>query len=104
LTADDEIAGHLVVTADGSDSAMVERLFVDPQRMGAGFGRQLLDYAITFAEEQRRSLILDVVDSRQATANLYRKAGWHEAGRIPISWGGDRATHMIRFEAPLSGV
>ncbi|MDX6283356.1 MAG: [ribosomal protein S18]-alanine N-acetyltransferase, partial [Kribbellaceae bacterium] len=61
LTLDGELAGHLIVTAEGADAALVERLFVDPRRTRAGLGRQLLEYAIDFAAEQGRRLTLDVV-------------------------------------------
>lgn len=100
LTLDDEIAGHLIVTAEGSVSALVERLFVDPARTGSGLGRLLLEYAIAFAGEQGRRLTLDVVDSRHGAVGFYLKAGWRETGRTPIDWGGDQASEMIRFEAP----
>lgn len=100
LTLDGEVAGHLIVTAESADGALVERLFVDPARTGSGLGRQLLEYAIAFAEEQGRHLTLDVVDSSQGAAGFYRKAGWRETGRTPIDWGGTRASEMIRFEPP----
>ena len=100
LTLDGEVAGHLIVTAEGSDAALVERLFVDPRRTRAGLGRQLLEYAVAFAAEQHRRLILDVVNSRHGAVEFYQRAGWREIGRIPIDWGGELASEMIRFEAP----
>jgi GNAT superfamily N-acetyltransferase len=100
LTLDGEVAGHLIVTGAGSDGALVERLFVDPGRTRAGLGRQLLEYAIDFAREQGRQLMLDVVDKPGGAVDFYRRTGWREAGRIPIDWGGDQASEMIRFQAP----
>jgi ribosomal-protein-alanine N-acetyltransferase len=102
LTLDGEIAGHLIVTANGPDGAMVERLFVDPRRTRAGLGRQLLEYAIDFAAEQGRRLTLDVVNSPHGAVEFYRRSGWQETGRIPIEWGGALASEMIRFEAPAT--
>lgn len=100
LTLDGKIAGHLIVTAEGTEGALVERLFVDPRRMGLGLGRQLLEYAIAFAGKVGRRLMLDVVGSRDGAVGFYRKAGWRETGRTPIDWGGDQASELIRFEAP----
>jgi GNAT superfamily N-acetyltransferase len=100
LTLDGELAGHLIVTAEDADTALVERLFVDPRRTRAGLGRQLLEHAIDFAAEQGRRLTLDVVNSRHGAVEFYRRAGWQETGRIPIDWGGDQASEMIRFERP----
>ncbi|MEV8378511.1 GNAT family N-acetyltransferase [Kribbella sp. NPDC056861] len=102
LTVDDEVAGHLIVTAEGDQEALVERLFVDPRRTGGGLGGQLLAYAVAFAAEQHRRLLLDVVDSRHGAAGFYRRAGWREIGRTPIDWGGTQASELIRFSAPSS--
>jgi len=101
LTLDGEVVGHLTVTAEGPDDALVERLFVDPQRTRAGLGRRLLDHAVAFAEEQGRQLALEVVDNHGPAIGFYRNAGWRESGRTPIDWGGDQASALIRFEAPL---
>jgi GNAT superfamily N-acetyltransferase len=100
LTLDGELAGHLTITAEGAEGALVERLFVDPRRTRAGLGRQLLEYAIEFAGEQGLRLTLDVVNSEHGAVEFYRRAGWTETGRTPIDWGGDQASEMIRFEAP----
>ncbi|WP_020387794.1 GNAT family N-acetyltransferase [Kribbella catacumbae] len=102
LTLDGEIAGHLIVTAEGPDEALVERLFVDPRRTRAGLGRRLLEHAVAFAEKQGRQLALEVVDNHGAAISFYRNAGWRESGRTPIDWGGDQASALIRFEAPSS--
>jgi GNAT superfamily N-acetyltransferase len=100
LTLDGEIAGHLIITAEGPAAALIERLFVDPRRTRAGLGRRLLEYAIDFALEQGRRLTLDVVNSRHGAVEFYRRAGWRETGRKPIDWAGDQASEMICFEAP----
>jgi GNAT superfamily N-acetyltransferase len=100
LTLDGEVAGHLVVTAEGAQGALVERLFVDPGRTRAGLGRQLLEYAITFAGEHGRQLLLDVVDNHHGAVEFYRRTGWRESGRTPIDWAGDYASELIRFEPP----
>jgi GNAT superfamily N-acetyltransferase len=102
LTLDGQVAGHLIVTAEGTDGALVERLFVDPRRTRLGLGRRLLEYATDFAGDQGVCLMLDVVDNPDGAVDFYRRTGWREAGRIPIDWGGDLATEMIRFAAPVT--
>ncbi|WBQ04684.1 GNAT family N-acetyltransferase [Kribbella sp. CA-293567] len=100
VTVDDEVVGHLIVTAEGAREALVERLFVEPRRTGSGLGRLLLEHAVTFARSQGRHLLLDVVASRDGAAGFYRKAGWQEIARTPIDWAGDQASELIRFSAP----
>ena len=96
-----QVVGHVVLTAAG-EGVEVERLFVDPRMTGRGLGRLLLDHCVTVAAELGRPLALDVVDNRGPAVHLYRNAGWQEAGRTPIDWGGDHATELIRFTAPLT--
>ena len=96
---DERVVGHVVLTAVG-DGAEVERLYVDPEATGRGIGRELLAYCVTTAARLGRKLSLEVVDNRGAAVHLYRRAGWIEAGRTPIDWGGTHATELIRFNAP----
>ncbi|MFG1908813.1 GNAT family N-acetyltransferase [Kribbella sp. NPDC048928] len=96
---DEQVVGHVVLTAV-EDRAEVERLFVDPQATRQGIGRQLLEHCVRTADELGRKLSLEVVDNRGAAITVYRRAGWLEQGRTPITWGGDQATELIRFEAP----
>lgn len=100
VTVDGQVAGHVALTADGPSDALVERLYVDPERTGAGLGRRLLGHCVAVARESGRRLGLGVADNCGAAIALYRRAGWREAGRTPIDWGGDQASELIRFEAP----
>ncbi|WP_427888854.1 N-acetyltransferase family protein [Kribbella sp. GL6] len=97
---DGRVVGHVALTAVG-ERAEVERLFVDPGVTRRGIGRQLLDHCVQAAAELGRELSLEVVDNRGAAERLYRRAGWTETGRTPIDWGGDHATELIRFRAPV---
>jgi len=95
------VVGHVVLTAVG-DGAEVERLFVDPEAMGQGIGRRLLEHCVTTAAGLGRTLALEVVDNRGAAVHLYRRAGWREVRRTAIDWGGEHASELIRFVAPGS--
>ncbi|WP_337590369.1 GNAT family N-acetyltransferase [Kribbella sindirgiensis] len=95
------VVGHVVLTGVG-DGAEVERLFVDPEAMGQGIGRRLLEHCVTTAAGLGRALALEVVDNRGAAVHLYRRAGWREVRRTAIDWGGEHASELIRFVAPGS--
>jgi ribosomal-protein-alanine N-acetyltransferase len=97
---DGRVAGHVVLTAEGGE-ASVERLFVDPAVTRQGIGRQLLDHCVRTAAALGRKLTLEVVDNRGPALILYRRAGWLETRRTPIDWGGDAASELVHFEAPV---
>lgn len=97
----ERVVGHVVLTAV-EERAEVERLFVDPAVGRRGIGRALLEHCVRTADELGRELSLEVVDNRGAAVQLYRRAGWVEAGRTPIDWGGVHATEVIRFTAPVN--
>ncbi|GAA1666297.1 GNAT family N-acetyltransferase [Kribbella yunnanensis] len=98
---DSRVVGHVVLTSDSAGGASVERLFVDPRATRAGVGRSLLEHCVTTAVESGRKLTLEVVEKPGSAAiALYRRAGWREAGRTPIDWAGDEASHLLHFEPP----
>ncbi|MEV0288312.1 GNAT family N-acetyltransferase [Kribbella sp. NPDC050820] len=98
ITTDDgSVAGHVVLTADASGGALVERLFVDPKATGGGLGRRLLDHALAVAD---RPVTLEVADNCHAAIALYQRSGWRETGRSPVDWGGDHASAVLHFEPP----
>jgi GNAT superfamily N-acetyltransferase len=101
ITVNAEVAGHLAVTRTGG-TALVERLFVDPNQTGQGLGRKLLDHARHIAAEHQLELTLEVADNCTAAIALYRRAGWRETTRTPIDWGDDQASTLISFSAPSS--
>lgn len=99
---DGDIAGHVCLTSkDGVPTPlMVQRLFVAPAAGGRGIGRMLLDHVTWFAEQHGRPLALEVTNNNHAAISLYVRAGWREAGRRPVRWGGDFASHVLQFSAP----
>lgn len=100
ITVEDRVAGHVAVTRGGPGQALVERLFVDPAETGAGLGRQLLDHCLAVAAEHNLDLGLEVADNCHAAIALYKRAGWHETSRTPITWGGSTASAVINFTPP----
>ena len=100
ITVDDQVAGHVALTLASPGHALVERLFVDPQRTGKGLGRRLLDHTPEVAAEHNLRLSLEVADNCHAAIALYGRAGWREVGRTPIDWGGDQASTVIHLESP----
>ncbi|UPK73993.1 GNAT family N-acetyltransferase [Nocardioidaceae bacterium SCSIO 66511] len=89
--------GHVAAVAN-SGSALVERLFVDPEYSGAGIGRALLRHAASQARLMHSQVMLDVVAGRDAANGLYRAEGWTEVSRTSIAWAPGRS--LIRFRAP----
>ncbi|MDQ3276432.1 MAG: GNAT family N-acetyltransferase [Actinomycetota bacterium] len=79
---------------------MVERFFVDPTSTGLGIGRRLLDHGLASARAQALDVALEVADNCQAAVELYRRAGWRETAQMPIDWGRDKASTLLRFEPP----
>lgn len=97
--ADGHVAGHVAVIRDG-DSALVERLFVDPAHSGEGVGRALLRHGQREARGLSDDVFLDVVAAPDAANGLYRSEGWIELGRRSVDWGRDATTELVRYRAP----
>ncbi len=104
LGGGDRVVGHVAVTRDGPGRAFVERLFIDPAETGAGLGRRLLEHCVAVAAEHDLDLALEVADNCHAAIALYRRAGWQETRRTPISWGGTAAGNVIGFAPPIAAV
>jgi ribosomal protein S18 acetylase RimI-like enzyme len=89
-----EIAGCAAIALrmlqDGTNTAEMKRLWVEPRFRGHGLGRRLVVGAIRWAEAQECSaLVLDTVnEAMPEAAELYRSMGFEETGRFndnPIS-------------------
>lgn len=62
---------------------IVHRLCVDPPFQGNGFGRQLMDYAESYARQHRyASLRLDAYSGNSRALALYHRRGYREAGQV----------------------
>ncbi|WP_373323896.1 GNAT family N-acetyltransferase [Dictyobacter formicarum] len=73
----------LAMKPNGRHRAEVQKLFVDPSQRRRGIGRALMQAIEEAARAQGRTLL--VLDTREGDAaeQLYRRAGYIEAGRIP---------------------
>lgn len=84
---DGRTVGYVVVTLGynieyGGRDGFIDDLYLIPEERGHGWGRQVLDFAVSQAAELAiRTLHLEVeLDNERARA-LYRSAGFEETGR-----------------------
>ncbi|MGW4940024.1 GNAT family N-acetyltransferase [Actinoplanes sp. NPDC004185] len=71
------VTGHAVVTGEGE----LSRLFVSPQRRGAGLARELIAHA---RAAHGGPLVLEVADA--AAAAYYERTGWLFTGSAVADW------------------
>ncbi|KAK5125656.1 hypothetical protein LTR85_011930 [Meristemomyces frigidus] len=88
---DDQIVGHVAVSKATEDDvsvalwrkqhpndpiAMLERLFVHPEKLGGGIATQLIQTATARSRESGRRLVLFALIKDQAAIRLYERQGW----------------------------
>ena len=79
------IVGFAVLLERSGDACELDGLFVEPDRMGAGIGRRLVEDAKRIARE-RGAMRIDVVANSQAVA-LYEAVGFTPAGEAQTRFG-----------------
>lgn len=100
-SVDDVLVGHVCLSrSEATSRLMLERLFVSPSLQGAGVGRALVSTATEWAIAHQYRLTLDVAENCEAAIALYGALGWTLVGRASIEWGGEVASHLLRFEGP----
>lgn len=98
--ADDEVVGHVALTAAGDDEAarqwvtatrlrpdqlaVVRRLVVARRVHGAGTGAALLQLAVSAAHGLGRRPVLDMADNLTAAGRLYERAGFTRIGAYDL--------------------
>ncbi len=84
LLDDDNIIGTVAIRIIDNINQIVElkRMFVLPEYQGKGYGRLLLEHAITYSQEQHYSkMCLDTRKQFSAAQYLYRSVGFQETDR-----------------------
>jgi GNAT superfamily N-acetyltransferase len=76
----------------------LEHVWVDPDHMGQGIGRTLVEAALTIARESRPGRVLTEADPN--AAGFYRKLGARQVGVVPASMPGaaDRVLPVFEFQ------
>ncbi len=81
LFENDVLIGTVAVHLIDIDNKVVElkRMFVMPEHQGKGYGRLLLEYAISYAKgQQYNKICLDTRKQFSAAQHLYRSSGFQE--------------------------
>ncbi|MBI3317714.1 MAG: GNAT family N-acetyltransferase [Candidatus Omnitrophica bacterium] len=92
------IVGTCGVKADGSEAAILRRLFVSPDCRGKGVGQALLEAALRFCREKGfREVIIRTSTRMEQAIRLCRSLGFQEDG----SWAMGEVT-LIRFRLRLT--
>lgn len=93
-----KIIGTCGVMADGLETAIVRRLFVEPNARGKGIGSELLKAALAFCREHGFREILIRTSSRMEQAiRLCRAQGFEEDGQWDLG-----QVKLIRFRLKLT--
>src|SRR3954447_19588290 len=82
---DGVVVGFAVLLERSGDACELDGLFVEPDRMGAGVGRRLVNDAKRIARE-RGATRIDVVANPQAVA-FYEAVGFQPAGEAQTRFG-----------------
>ena len=76
---------YLISTAMGGKVAMLEDMIIAPEQRSQGLGQQLLNAAITFAQEQgclRITLLTDA--DNQRAQQFYQRQGFVHSAMVPM--------------------
>jgi ribosomal protein S18 acetylase RimI-like enzyme len=87
--AGERLVGFVLTCRDG-DRAYNSGTGVVPAHRGAGLGRRLVDAVIASVRGSARSYVLEVIETNEPAAALYRSAGFTEARRLQVWTFGHR--------------
>ncbi|MEL6861419.1 MAG: GNAT family N-acetyltransferase [Pseudomonadota bacterium] len=98
IVAEDEtgVAGIAQLSL-ASDGCYLEKLFIDPSRMGEGFGRRLYDWALQTAAAKGASSM--IIEADPGAASFYERLGAKRVGEA--SSGSVAGRTLPRFIHPL---
>ncbi|MCX2181205.1 GNAT family N-acetyltransferase [Streptomyces sp. SKN60] len=98
--ADDDLAARIWRERNGSEPAVVGRLFVSPAARGHRIGAGLLRHVTAEARRLGRHPVLDVVASDTAAIALYERAGWRLLTTTTQRWSPERTVTIHCYAAP----
>lgn len=101
LEQDDTIFGYSIMMT-GPDEAHLLTIGIAAHWQGKGWGEKLLQHFIQLARQQKKkSILLDVRESNQGAARLYRRMGFQQIakrkGYYPAMCGREDAIIMERI-------
>lgn len=95
---DGRLAGIVQLTRDGIEMHL-DKLFVDPEMMGAGVGLRLFEWAVARAAQLGAETL--IIDADPGAAGFYRRMGARDIGLIPS--GAIPGRFLPRLELAVSG-
>ncbi len=96
LEDEDGIAGIAQLTF-APDGCYLDKLFIDPNRMGKGYGRHLYQWALQTATEKGAGEM--IIEADPGAAPFYERMGATRAGEVPS--GSIARRTLPRFIHPL---
>jgi GNAT superfamily N-acetyltransferase len=81
----------------------VYAIYLEPDRVGAGIGRDLLAHAVADLRERRfKAATLWVLETNEQIRRFYEKAGWTPDGATSTELLGDQNLRTVRYRIELS--
>lgn len=112
---DGQILGHVAVSVATEEDlsvrlwlaqhpdapvAVLERLFVHPEKRGDGVASKLITAATDWAREQQVRLVLFALAKDQGAMRLYKRLDWSEFGKTKYQWNGNQHMEAVCFVSP----
>jgi len=85
IEADGELIGTMAIKEEGSDSALIRRFFVASDYRRKGYGRKLMEEAITFCKSKEyKNIVFQGTDKMTRATELCKKMGFTEREHIDM--------------------
>jgi len=85
IEADGELIGTMAVKEEGPDSALIRRFFVASDYRKKGYGRKLMEEAITFCKlKEYKNIVFQGTDKMTQATELCKKMGFTEREHIDM--------------------
>ena len=111
LYADDCLAGYLRLNEapsqtdiNDTESLEIERVYVESEFQGVGFGRYLMEQAIAIANERNKKYAwLGVWEKNKKAIRFYKRNGFYEIGTHTFVMGEDEQTDYVMRRDLIAG-